>query len=82
LGRMLCVKMCGSLYEKISSLSRAALPACYSENIEAVLSAAKAPKKDGKGYSYPVNGGIPFVNTYATNGRKAIMQMLSERSLA
>lgn len=81
LGRMLCVKMCGSLYERVSSLSRTALPACYSENIEAVLSAAKAPKKDGKGYSYPLNGSIPFANTYVTNGRKAIMQMLGERSL-
>lgn len=82
LGRMLCIKMCGSLYEKVSSLSRVALPACYSKNIEAVLSAAKAPKKDGNGYSYPVNGGMPFVDTYATNGRKAIIQMLKERSLA
>ena len=81
LGRILCVKMCGSLYEKVSSLSRVALPARYSENIEAVLSVAKVPKKDSKGYNYPVNGSIPFTNTYMTNGRKAIMQMLGERSL-
>ena len=82
LGRILCIKVCGTIYEKVSSLSRVALPERFSEKIEEVLSAAKAPMKDGKGYCYPVNGGIPFTDTFATNGRKAIIRMLGDRILA
>ena len=80
LGRLLCRKVSGSLYETVTSLSRMTLPDHYTEKIEEVLSAAKAPKKDGRGYLYPVRGKIPFTEAFMTNGRKAILSMLGDRS--
>ena len=41
--------------------------------------AAKAPKKDGKGYLYPVRGGRPFAGTFMTNRRKAILGLLENK---
>ena len=79
LGRILCLKVCGNLYEAVTSLSKATLPGRYAEDIEEVLSAAKAPKKDGNGYLYPVRGGRPFANTFMTNGRKAILSLIENR---
>lgn len=79
LGRILCKKVCGNLYDTITTLSRTALPERYIETIEDILSSAKAPKKDGSGYLYPVRGRIPFTETFMTNGRKAILSMLRDR---
>lgn len=80
LGRLLCRKVCGSLYETVTSLSRVTLPEHYTERIEEILSAARAPKKDGKGYLYPVRGRRPFTGAFMTNGRKAILGLLENRS--
>lgn len=80
LGHILCKKVCGNLYETITSLSRTLFPERYTEKIEEVLSAAKASVKDGKGYHYPVNGGIPFKESFVTNGSKAILNMINDRS--
>jgi hypothetical protein len=80
LGRILCRKVCGNLYDTVTTLSRMALPERYIETIEEVLSAAKAPKKDGRGYLYPVRGRNPFTEAFMTNGRKAILSMLGDRS--
>ena len=80
LGRILCKKVCGNLYETVTSLSRTVLPDRYTEKIEEVLSAAKAPMKDGRGYLYPVRGDRPFTESFLTNGRKAILNMLSDRN--
>ena len=80
LGRILCKKVCGNLHETIRSLSRTMLPERYAETIEENLSAAKAPPKDGKGYQYPITGKSPFKDTFLTNGRKAILRMLNDRS--
>lgn len=80
LGRLLCRKVCGSLYETVTSLSRVTLPEHYTERIEEILSAARAPKKDGKGYLYPVRGRRPFIGAFMTNGRKAILGLLENRS--
>ncbi len=79
LGRILCLKVCENLYEAVTSLSKATLPERYAEDIEEVLSAAKAPKEDGNGYLYPVRGGRPFANTFMTNGRKAILSLIENR---
>lgn len=79
LGRILCLKVCENLYEAVTSLSKAILPERYAEDIEELLSAAKAPKKDGNGYQYPVRGGRPFVGVFMTNGRKAILGLLGNR---
>jgi hypothetical protein len=80
LGRILCRKVCGNLYETVTSLSRAALPEHYTEKIEDILSAAKTPEKDGSGYLYPVRGRTPFTEAFLTNGRKAILGILSDRN--
>ena len=80
LGRILCIKVCGSIHDTLSNLSKVVLSERYSEKIEKVLSEAKTPVKDGKGYRYPVNGSIPFKDCFSTNGRKAIIGMLGERS--
>lgn len=80
LGRLLCKKVCGNLYDTVTSLSRTVLPERYIETIEEVLSAAKAPKKDGRGYLYPARGSRPFTEAFKTNGRKAILSMLGDRS--
>lgn len=80
LGRILCKKVSGKLHETVLSLSKTVLPERYIETIEEVLSAAKAPLKDGRGYQYPVTGKKPFTGTFVTNGRKAILNMLSNRN--
>lgn len=80
LGRLLCRKVCGRLQETVTSLSQAVLPERYIETIEEILSAAKSPSKDGKGYQYPVKGGSPFADAFMTNGRKAILSMLGDRT--
>ena len=81
LGRILCLKVCGSLYDTVTSLSKATLPERYTEDIEGILSAAKAPKEDGNGYLYPVRGGRPFANAFMTNGRKAVLSLIENRGL-
>ena len=80
LGRLLCRKVCGSLYETVTSLSWRSLPEHYTEKVEEVLSAARAPKKDGKGYLYPVRGGRPYEGAFVTNGRKAVLNLLENRN--
>lgn len=80
LGRLLCKKVCGNLYDSITTLSMTVLPERYIETIEDVLSSAKAPKKDGRGYLYPVRGRNPFTEALMTNGRKAILSMFGNRS--
>ncbi|NLI90609.1 MAG: hypothetical protein GX366_09490 [Epulopiscium sp.] len=46
---------------------------------ERVMSAAKAPKTDGKGWEYPRKDGMPFDGAFITNGRQTIRNMLSFR---
>jgi hypothetical protein len=72
LGRMLCAKRSGMLGETIFSLSDMSLPMPFEQMVTDVLSAAQAPKFDGKGFHYPVNGGMPFFGTYTTSGRRAV----------
>ena len=80
LGRILCKKVCGNLYDAITYLSGTVLPEHYKETIEEVLSSAKAPKKDGRGYLYPVRGKSPFTEAFMTASRKAILNMIGDRS--
>jgi len=79
MARLLSIKTCGNLPGTVTSLARTMLPEHYTEVVEEVLSASKAPKKDGKGYLYPVKGNHPFAETFMTNGRKAILGMLGDR---
>lgn len=82
LGRLLCKKACGNLQDTITSLSKAVLPERYMETIEEALSSARAAKKEGSGYLYPIRGSRPFAGTFVTNGRKAILSMLGERNFS
>ena len=79
---LICCKRSGSLDEAIYGLSEAKLPMIIEEVITTVLSAAKSPQKDGKGYFYPINGGIPFRDVFTTNGRKAVKGVTDYRTFA
>lgn len=77
LSKILTLKATKRLSEKITGISTIILPETYVQEVQEILSAAKAPKKDGRGYQYPKIGGMPFVGASATNGRRAIQSMLS-----
>ena len=79
LSKILTLKATRRLFQKITGISTIILPETYVQEVQEILSAAKAPKKDGRGYQYPKMGGMPFVGVAATNGRRAIQGMLSYR---
>jgi len=72
LARLLCAKRSGTLGETIFSLNGISLHMPFEQMVTDVLSAAQTPKSDGKGFHYPVNGGMPFFGAYTTNGRRAV----------
>ncbi len=76
------LKASKTLNEKITGIATIILPEAYTEEIQDVLSAAKAPKKDGKGYRYPTMGGVPFEGVSMTNGRKVIRNLIYSQLLA
>jgi hypothetical protein len=80
LARLICLKRSSGLDDAIYGLSEARLPMIIEEVITTVLSAAKAPKKDGKGYFFPANGGVPFKDTFMTNGRRAVKGLTDYRA--
>lgn len=83
LAKVLTTRINQTLFETVTRISKIVLPEKYAnEIVSETLSAAKAPKKDGKGYEYPVNGGIPFAETFVTNGRAAIRNMTRERGFS
>jgi hypothetical protein len=81
LARLLCLKRGGNLDAFICGLSEMKLPVTFKEATTAILSAAKAPKKDGRGFAYPRTGGLPFAGVFTTNGRIAIKGLCSCRRL-
>lgn len=82
LAKVLTAKVNQTLYGTITRISNIILPDKYSNIIIETLSAAKAPKKEGKGYRYPKTGGIPFIDTYVTNGRTVIKNIVRERDFS
>lgn len=76
LSKILTLKATKGLYERISGISTIILPEVYNTKVQEILSAAKAPKTDGKGYRYPKTGGMPFAGVAVTNGRRSIQKML------
>jgi hypothetical protein len=82
LAGLLCLKRSGKLDEAVAGLSDMSLPFAPEEAIARALSAAKTPKNDGKGFSYPKAGGLPFAGVATTNGRNAIKDFCSCRGLA
>jgi hypothetical protein len=76
LGKLLAAKVSGKLYEVIEKFSKIVLPEDKTCEIIEILSAAKAPKKEGKGKDGNIHKEqIPFTNCAVTNGRKAIRSM-------
>lgn len=76
LGRLLVLKVCKKLQKALKRISKNVLPTTQTCEIIEVLSASKAPKKEGKGKDGNIRKGhIPFCDCASTNGRKAIQKM-------
>jgi hypothetical protein len=83
LGKLLAAKASRRLSEVVERFSKIILPEDKTYEIVEILSAAKAPKKDGKGkYGNIHKGQIPFTNQATTNGRKAIRSMFNMRAFS
>lgn len=81
LGKLLAAKASKHLNELIDNFSKIVLPEDKTKEIIQILSAAKTPKKDGKGKDGNIHKGqIPFTNCPVTNGRKAIREMFNMKS--
>ena len=81
LGKLLAAKASKRLCKIVERFSKIALPEDTSKEIIQILSAAKSPKKDGKGKDGNIHKGqIPFTNCAVTNGRRAIRNMLGMKS--
>lgn len=76
LAKILAKKCSGKLYEVTERLRR---PVFEEEKVEElygeILMSAKAPKKDGKGYEYPVIGHMVGLNGKIQGERKRLLYM-------
>lgn len=83
LGKLLAAKKSGNLHKVINNFSKVVLSENKTVEIIEILSAAKTPKKDGKGKDGNIQKGlIPFRNCAVTNGRKAIQNMMGTRNFS
>lgn len=83
LGKLLAAKASKRLNEVVERYSKIALPEEKTIEIIQILSASKAPKKDGKGKDGNIHKGQrPFTNYPVTNGRKAIRSMFNMRNFS
>ena len=74
--KLLCHKVSNSLAETIENLTTFEIPERLQEScVKPLLSASKAPIKDGKGYEGK-HTSMPFANYALSNGRKEIMDWL------
>ncbi|MGI6584661.1 MAG: ISLre2 family transposase [Lutisporaceae bacterium] len=81
LGKLLAAKASKRLNEVVERFSKIVLPEEKTAEIIQILSASKAPKKDGKGKDGNIHKGQrPFTNYPVTNGRKAIRSMFNMRN--
>ena len=83
LGKLLATKASKRLYEVVERYSKIVLPEEKTAEIIQILSASKAPNKDGKGKDGNIHRGQrPFTNYPVTNGRKAIRSMFDMKNFA
>jgi hypothetical protein len=83
LAKLLTAKASKRLHHVIEQYSKIVLSEAKASEIIHILSAAKAPTKDGKGKDGNIHKGkIPFTECKITNGRKAILSMLSMRNFS
>ena len=81
MAKLLAAKVRGHLHEVVERFSKIVLPEEKTCEIIEILSAAKAPKIDGKGKDGNIHKGhIPFLNCAVTNGRKAIRGIFDMRN--
>ena len=81
LGKLLAAKASKRLNEVVERFSKIVLSEEKTIEIIQILSASKAPKKDGKGKDGNIHKGQrPFTNYPVTNGRKAIRSMFDMRN--
>ena len=79
--KLLCHKVSNTLAETIESLTTFAIPEHLQKpSIKPLLSASKAPQKDGKGYEGK-HTSMPFADCALSNGRKEIMDWLKGKDL-
>lgn len=80
--KLLCHKVSNTLVETIENLTTFEIPENLQEQtLKPLLSASKAPKKDGKGYEGK-HTSIPFVDSAISNGRKELIDWLKGRNYA
>ena len=78
--KLLCHKVSNSLVETIESLTNFETPERMREpSMNPLLSASKAPKKEGKGYEGK-HSPIPYVDSALSNGRKELINWLKGRN--
>lgn len=74
--KLLCHKVSNTLIETIEKLPTLGIPEhLRGESIKPILSAGKAPKKEGKGYEGN-HTSLPFVGCAMSNGRKELIGWL------
>lgn len=74
--KLLCHKVSNTLIETIEKLPNHEMPErLWAESIKPILSAGKAPKKEGKGYEGK-HTNLPFVGCAMSNGRKELIGWL------
>lgn len=77
LAKILAKKCSGKLYEVTEKLKH---PAFEEEKVEElygeILLSAKAPKKDGKGYEYPIFGHVVGLEGKIRGGRRKLLSMV------
>lgn len=78
--KLLCHKVSNSLVETIESLTTFETPERLREtSMKPLLSASKAPKKDGKGYEGK-HTSIPYIDSALSNGRRELISWLKGRN--
>lgn len=78
--KLLCHKVSNSLVETIESLTTFEAPERLREtSMKPLLSASKAPKKDGKGYEGK-HTSIPYIDSALSNGRRELISWLKGRN--
>lgn len=83
LGKLLAAKASRRLNEVVERFSKIVIPEDKTYEIIQILSASKAPKKDGKGKDGNIHKGeLPFTNYPVTNGRKVIRSMFNMRNFS
>jgi len=77
MAKTLSAKVSKTLYDIIRKRLTPVIPEKYEAIVHEILSASKAPQRDGKGSDGNIrHGGMPFRDSFVTPGRKAIQDML------